>query len=92
MADSFNRFVEGDDRVAPRAGGKAPERADFWDSFGAAPAGPAKDKQSFWDDFAAAGEVAQQKAAKPTSIGTSAMKKPAPGAAGKKDDDAWGDW
>ena len=93
VADSFNRFVEGDDRsAAVRSGGKAPEKADFWNSFGAPPAGPSNDKKGFWDDFAAAGDVAQQKTAKPTSIGTSAMKKPAPGAAGKKDDDSWGDW
>ncbi|PSK53175.1 hypothetical protein B9Z65_3375 [Elsinoe australis] len=90
-ANNFNKFVEGDDRLAPRGGNK-PEKADFWDSFGDAPKGPSNDKKDFWDEFAAAGETAQNKA-KPTSIGTSTMKKPAAGgSAGGKKDDAWGDW
>lgn len=89
-AESFNRFVEGDERGARSA--KAPEKAEFWDSFGAAPTGPSSDKKDFWDSFAAAGEASPQKQAKPTSIGTSAMKKPTAGGAGKKDEDAWGDW
>ncbi|RMD42846.1 hypothetical protein DV735_g2289, partial [Chaetothyriales sp. CBS 134920] len=58
-ADSFNKFVEGQDTPAGQAGGKKkfePERKDFWDSFGAA-AEPVK----------------------PSSIGTSAVKKPASG-------------
>lgn len=89
-AENFNRFVEGDERGPSRTGkGPAPEKKDFWDSFGDAPAGPSNDKKDFWDDFAAAGEVAQTKA-KPTSIGTSAMKKPGGGT--QKSDDAWGDW
>ncbi|KAF2150692.1 ADP-ribosylation factor GTPase activator [Myriangium duriaei CBS 260.36] len=88
-ATSFNRFVEGDDRMggarAGNRGGPEAEKRDFWDSFGAAPAGPSGDKKDFWDDFAAAGDSAQK--GKPTSIGTSAMKKPG----GKKDED-WGEW
>lgn len=84
-AENFNRFVEGDERLAPGGKGPAPEKQDFWDSFGDAPKGPSNDKKDFWDDFASAGEVAQAKGGKPTSIGTSAMKKP-------KSDDAWGDW
>lgn len=87
-AETFNKFVEGDDRLAPRAGASGPEKKDFWDSFGDAPAGPAPEKKDFWDDFAAAGESAQ--ASKPTSsIGTSAMKKPTQGSS---KDETWGDW
>lgn len=89
-ADNFNRFVEGDERLAPRSGkGPAPEKQDFWDSFGDAPKGPSTEKKDFWDDFAAAGEVAQTKAtpAKPTSIGTMSMKK-TPG----QEKEGWGDW
>jgi len=90
LAESFNQFVEGDDRLAPRAGkGPEPEKKDFWDSFGDAPKGPSSDKKDFWDDFSAtAGEVTQAKT-KPTSIGTAAMKKPG-GGAQKKDEDSWG--
>lgn len=87
-AETFNKFVEGDDRLAPRAGGPAPEKQDFWDSFGDAPKGPANDKKDFWDDFAASAESAQT--SKPASIGTSAMKKPAH--QGSSKDDSWGDW
>ncbi|RMZ78642.1 hypothetical protein DV738_g3715, partial [Chaetothyriales sp. CBS 135597] len=57
-ADSFNKFVEGQDTPAGQAGVKKkfePERKDFWDSFGAA------------------------EPVKPSSIGTSAVKKPAAG-------------
>lgn len=77
---------------APRGGGLEPEKKDFWDSFGDAPKGPSRDKQDFWDDFAAVGDQVAQK--KPTSIGTSAMKKPGAGGGGpsKKDEDSWGDW
>ena len=91
-AENFNKLVEGDERHGARSG-KAPEKQDFWDSFGAPPQGPANDKKDFWDSFSAAGEAAQSKT-KPTSIGTSAMKKPSggSGAGGKKDEDSWGDW
>ncbi|KAL1391152.1 ADP-ribosylation factor GTPase-activating protein 1 [Phyllosticta capitalensis] len=98
-AENFNRFVEGDDTLAPRAGagakksvGPDEEHKDFWESFGAAPKGPSADKKSFWDEFAAAGDVANKP--KPTSVGTAAMKKPGAGsaAAQKKDEDGWGDW
>ncbi|PNS17434.1 hypothetical protein CAC42_7117 [Sphaceloma murrayae] len=90
-ATNFNKFIEGDDRPGAHAGGRgpAPEKQDFWDSFGDAPKGPSNDKKDFWDEFAAAGETAQT--AKPTSIGTSAMKKPGAGTSNKKDD-GWGDW
>ncbi|ORX89203.1 hypothetical protein BCR34DRAFT_581873 [Clohesyomyces aquaticus] len=90
------RFVEGDEH-GPAAGGRRavePEKKDFWDSFGAPPAGPSKDKEDFWDEFGAAGEARQQSKAgglgaqkKPSGIGTSAVKKSA-----EKKDDAWGDW
>lgn len=62
-ADSFNRFVEGDEGYTAvgkgsrgvRAGaGPDGEKRDFWESFGAAPKGPARDKQDFWDSFGAA--------------------------------------
>lgn len=90
-AESFNRFVEGDEKLAPRAGGStkgpAPDKRDFWESFGEAPKGPAADKREFWDDFSAAGETAQPK---PTSIGTSAMKKSSSQQPSAKDE-SWGD-
>ncbi|KAL6702585.1 ADP-ribosylation factor GTPase-activating protein gcs1 [Coniothyrium glycines] len=98
---TFNRFVEGDAPSSSSASSTRrpadPERKDFWESFGAAPKGPAKDKQDFWDEFADAGETrasAAQAKAKPSGIGTSAMKKPSASAsaAGKKDDDKWGEW
>lgn len=90
-ADSFNKFVEGDERLAPRPGGKGPDadKQDFWDSFGASPSGPSKDKQEFWDNF---GDAAQTSPTKPktSNIGTSAMKRP--GGGGAKKDDDWGEW
>lgn len=95
-AENFNRFVEGDERLAPRAVGGAgpePDKRDFWESFGEAPKGPAPEKKDFWDDFAAAGETAAQTKAKPTSIGTSAMKKSTSGSgASSKEEGGWGDW
>ncbi|KAK4502816.1 hypothetical protein PRZ48_006242 [Zasmidium cellare] len=93
LNDQFNKFVDPEHQQG-QAGGqrKAPEKKDFWDSFGQDPAGPPQEKKDFWDDFAAAGTVAQQKA-KPTTLGTSAMKPSAGGSgATKKDDDTWGDW
>ncbi|KAK7544751.1 uncharacterized protein J3D65DRAFT_610626 [Phyllosticta citribraziliensis] len=95
-AETFNRFVEGDDTLAPRGSGAKKsgpdtERRDFWDSFGEAPKGPSADKKSFWDEFAAAGDVSNKP--KPTSVGTAAMKKGGPGgAAQKKEEDGWSDW
>jgi len=101
-AENFNKFVEGEGSSGTtRSGSKAPEKQDFWDSFGAAPKGPSNDKKDFWDSFSAAGEQAVQSRSKPTSIGTSAMKKPSGGSGGasgggggggKKDEDSWGDW
>lgn len=98
-ADTFNRFVEGDDRSTRRAGagssstarGPEPDKRDFWESFGEPPKGPAADKKDFWDSFAAAAETAPS-ASKPSSIGTSAMKKPANGSQPATKDDSWGDW
>ncbi|KAL1305916.1 hypothetical protein AAFC00_004059 [Neodothiora populina] len=99
-AENFNRFVEGDERLAPRSGGGSsgnanssvePDKRDFWESFGEAPKGPAPEKKDFWDSFAAAGEAVQQKP-KPTSIGTSAMKKPASPSQPSSKDELWGDW
>ncbi|KAJ9622647.1 Zn finger-containing GTPase- Activating Protein for ARF [Taxawa tesnikishii (nom. ined.)] len=94
-ADNFNRFVEGDDHSGTR--GPAPERRDFWDSFGDAPKGPSNDKKDFWDEFSAVGEqrMAHTQPKSTTSIGTSAMKKPAASStapAAKDKDDGWGDW
>jgi ADP-ribosylation factor GTPase-activating protein 1 len=102
LGDQFNKFVDPDAHNGP--GGRAapvdPGKRDFWDSFGADPAGPPKEKKDFWDDFAAAGEAAgQQQKPKPTSIGTSAMKPasttPTTGgasASGAKEDSGWSDW
>ncbi|KAF2456429.1 hypothetical protein BDY21DRAFT_322704 [Lineolata rhizophorae] len=110
--DAFARFVEGDEdhqcatqptattnTTAARSSASTrarpdADRRDFWDSFGAPPSGPSRDKKDFWDEFAAAAAPKS----KSTSIGTSAMKKPAAGsggaggAAGKDGDDGWGDW
>ncbi|KAI4702984.1 hypothetical protein J4E81_001857 [Alternaria sp. BMP 2799] len=108
----FTRFVEGGDSAhpssssssssrAPLSGQREPERKDFWESFGAAPAGPAKDKQDFWDEFGSAGEARAGAAGgmagkKPSGIGTSAMKKGGGGGGmgggGAKKDDEWGEW
>jgi len=111
LGDQFNRFVD-PEQQHPQGGagvggaGRSrgvvqPEKKDFWDSFGADPAGPPKEKQDFWDDFAAAGESAahSKAASKPSSIGTSAMKTSSGGAgngsAGAKREEGesgWGDW
>jgi ADP-ribosylation factor GTPase-activating protein 1 len=100
----FNRFVEGDSThasssSAPLSGRREPERKDFWESFGAAPAGPPKEKQDFWDEFASAGETrvsSTMERKKPSGIGTSAMKKSSGaggmGGASAKKDDEWGEW
>lgn len=77
-----------------RGGAAAPEKKDFWDSFGADPAGPPKEKKDFWDDFAAAGEAKTQQTQtqqKSRNVGTSAMK--GGSSSSKKDEDGgWGDW
>ena len=58
MGDQFNRFVDPEHPstgVGAGAGGqrgtRGPEKQDFWDSFGQAPAGPPKEKKDFWEDF-----------------------------------------
>nr|POE69087.1 adp-ribosylation factor gtpase-activating protein gcs1 [Quercus suber] len=96
LGDQFNKFVDPDQQTggsSARTAGKAPEKQDFWDSFGQDPAGPPKEKKDFWDDFAAAGEQATVQKSKSTSIGTSAMKTGGgAGSGGKKEDGEWGDW
>ena len=95
VGDSFNKFVDPDQSTSGPIGGArgAPEKKDFWDGFGQPPGGPPKEKKSFWDDFAAAGEAAtQNKAPKPTGIGTSAMKTNASGSGRKEEGDGWGEW
>lgn len=73
------------------------DKKGFWDNLSeAAPERKKKEpeKKDFWDEFAAAGEVRQQagqQQKKAGSIGTAAMRKPAAGAGGKKDED-WGEW
>ena len=64
-ADSFNRFVEGDEDSNPfvsedksqaqsiKSRSVEPEKKDFWDTFGTSPTGPSKEKQEFWDSFGA---------------------------------------
>ncbi|KIW38591.1 hypothetical protein, variant [Exophiala oligosperma] len=77
-AESFNKFVEGQDEKASAAAasrGVEPERKDFWDSFGMGGGG------------AGAGGGASKSS---SSIGTSAMKK-TPGSSQKSKDDGWGD-
>lgn len=73
LADGFNRLVEGPDSTQSHSGQRAvkPEKADFWDSFGAAPKGPDRDKQGFWDSF---GKPEMAAPTKPSALGTSAMK------------------
>jgi len=101
--ETFSRFVEGDDARSSRRGAAEPEKRDFWDSFGAAPAGPRKDKQDFWDSFgaspAAAGEADSSRTPKPATVGTAATKKNTNGSgssskAPRKDgqEDEWGEW
>lgn len=110
VGDSFNKFVDpeyGSNSTAAAGGSSVdtrrrvePEKKDFWDSFGQAPAGPPKEKKDFWDDFAAAGDVVQRSNSKgstgksSSSIGTSAMKTNTGTAAGKKEEggDEWGSW
>ncbi|CAK1364847.1 unnamed protein product [Cercospora beticola] len=96
LGDQFNKFVDPDHK--PQGGSKH-EKEDFWESFGQAPAGPPKEKQDFWDEFAAAGETTNTQKAKPSGLGTSAMKggssasSSGGAASSKKDDDGWGkDW
>ncbi|KAF7187161.1 ADP-ribosylation factor GTPase-activating protein GCS1 [Pseudocercospora fuligena] len=92
LGEQFNKFVDPEHQP----GKAAPAKQDFWDSFGQTPAGPPKEKKDFWDDFSAAGESAQQQKAKPSTLGTNAMKTSggAGGAAGakKKDEDGWREW
>lgn len=98
LNNQFNNFVDPDAGRAggsSRGGASAPEKKDFWDSFGADPAGPPKEKKDFWDDFAAAGEAKTQQSAqaqaKPRNVGTSAMKSSS-SAPKKEEDGGWGDW
>lgn len=100
LGDQFGKFIDPDQQPGG-SGRAAPEKKDFWDSFGHDPAGPPKDKLDFWESFAANGEAATQSKAslKPTSIGTSAMKTSSNpnsavphSAVSKKDDGEWGEW
>lgn len=82
IGEQFNKFV---DPEHPGAGGSAGRQR------------VQPERKDFWDDFAAAGESAQQKASKPTSIGTAAMKPGAGGGAGGaaargEEDAGWKDW
>ncbi|KAK3626842.1 ADP-ribosylation factor GTPase-activating protein gcs1 [Elasticomyces elasticus] len=107
LGEQFSKFVDPDAPAAGRSrtagagrGGPAPEKPEFWDSFGADPAGPPREKKDFWDDFAGAAETAAAAKQKPagSSIGTSAMKTGGAGgsgapAKGKSEGDAgWKDW
>jgi ADP-ribosylation factor GTPase-activating protein 1 len=83
--ETFNRFVEGEDGSH---GGPAPEKKDFWESFGAPPKGPAPEKKDFWDSFSDAGAAR----AEATSLGTSAMKSKGSGGGPTKKDEDWGEW
>ncbi|KAL2435363.1 ADP-ribosylation factor GTPase-activating protein GCS1 [Exophiala dermatitidis] len=76
-AESFNKFIEGQDERAAAASSRktaqpAPERKDFWDSFGLSAESSSKSGSS--------------------SIGTSAMKKtPVANPPKKTKEDGWGD-
>jgi ADP-ribosylation factor GTPase-activating protein 1 len=103
LNNQINSFIDPEHQQASGSGSKlsgtrsstaAPEKKDFWDSFGADPAGPPKEKKDFWDDFAAAGEAKTQQTqqqAKPRNVGTSAMKSSS-GTSKKEEDGTWGDW
>ena len=93
MSSQFTRFVDPDAAGARADGRRPPEQKEFWDAFGQDPAGPPQEKKGFWDEFAAAGDQ-RMAAAKPSSIGTSAMKTNTAAGAGKKSDgaDTWGEW
>ena len=101
--EQFTRFVDPDagtpgtssSASARGVGGAEPEKKDFWDSFGQAPAGPPRERREFWDDFAAAGEAKGVVGNKGStaSIGTSALKtNPSAGAGGKREEEGWGGW
>ncbi|KAK6424799.1 ADP-ribosylation factor GTPase-activating protein gcs1 [Elasticomyces elasticus] len=105
LGEQFSKFVDPDAGHTSAAGGgsrargagPAPEKPEFWDSFGADPAGPPKEKKDFWDDSAGAAETAAQAKTKPQggSLGTSAIKTGGAGAPakGKSEGDAgWKDW
>ena len=87
-ADQFNRFVEGG------AGGEnekvAPEKKDFWDSFGEPEAGSSSNAAA----GGGGGSFAPAAEKKSSAIGTAAMRKPGGGEGGgpgqgKKEDDGW---
>ncbi|KAF2736260.1 ArfGap-domain-containing protein [Polyplosphaeria fusca] len=56
---AFSRFVEGSSSPPssssshPSSRTTAPEKQDFWDSFGEPAKGPPAEKRDFWDDFGA---------------------------------------
>ncbi|KAF2719470.1 zinc finger protein gcs1 [Polychaeton citri CBS 116435] len=97
VGEQFNKFVDPEQQQAGGGARKAPEKQDFWDSFGEPPKGPPKEKKDFWDDFAEAGETKAAASAhsKPSSLGTSAMKTnngPGGQGGGKGHEDGWSDW
>lgn len=71
----FHKFVEGQDNAAASAAG--------------ARSHVEPERKDFWDSFGG-GASAADKPVKPSSIGTSAVKKSTTGAT-KKKDDGWGD-
>lgn len=83
---AFNRFVEGEEGGRSTRGGPAPDKADFWDSFGASAKGPEAEKKDFWDSFGGANEESN------ASIGTRSMKAKVSGGGQVKKDDDWGEW
>lgn len=74
--EQFHKFVEGQDSAAAASASRS--------------GGQRKEpeRKDFWDSFGVSDDPAPAKA---SSIGTSAMKKPANDSASKKKDDGWGD-
>lgn len=101
-ADSFNRFVEGDDGESPARGrqGPAPERQDFWDDFashGSSPQDSQKNQQGMPRSGVIGttamkkgptGPAASTATAAPGGAGTAANTASTTGAKGQED---WGD-
>lgn len=81
--EQFQKFVEGQDNAAAASAARSGTRAE-------------PERKDFWDSFGVADEPTTA-TAKPSSIGTAAMKKTtsntndAAAGAKKKKDDGWGD-
>ena len=75
---TFHKFVEGQDNAAASAAGARSGHVE-------------PERKDFWDSFGGGASAATEKPVKPSSIGTSAVKKTGNTGAAKKKDDGWGD-